>query len=226
MSPNILQQRVNIFTQEIDIYPVSCEALACGRSDFQWLDAVLAGGAKIVQLRDKYSNDLELYKKALVFREKTAQAGALFIVNNRVDIALAAHADGIHLGNTDLPAQEARKLGPDMIIGVSANTAEQAATAQERGATYFNIGPIYPTETKKGLTSFLGPKAIQEFSALSPLPFTVMGGIKIKDIPELTASGAQRIAVVTALTQAEDICNETKKWIREIHNSAEETVKN
>ncbi len=218
MSLPILQQRVEKFTHEIDIYPVSCEALANGRTDLEWLDAVLAGGAKIVQLRDKYCGDLELYKKALVFREKTSKAGALFIINNRVDIALAAKADGIHLGNSDLPAQEARRIAPDMIIGVSANTMEQASSAHERGASYFNIGPIYPTKTKKGLSSFLGAKKIQEFSSHSPLPFTVMGGIKLEHIQELTACGAQRIAVVTALTQAKDICSETKKWTSKIQS--------
>jgi thiamine-phosphate pyrophosphorylase len=211
-----LRQRIELFTHEIDVYPVSCEALANGRRDVEWLDAVLRGGAKIVQLRDKHCTDRELYQKALVFREKTLLARALFIVNNRLDIALAAKADGVHLGNSDLPAQEARKLAPDMLIGISANTAEQAATAQERGASYFNIGPIYPTATKKGLSNFLGAGKIQEFSSLSPLPFTVMGGIKLEHIQELTSCGARRIAVVTALTQAEDIRGETQKWIREI----------
>lgn len=170
MNPSSLQQRIEKFTSEINVYPVSCEHLSNGRSDLEWLDAVLIGGAKIVQLRDKQSTDLELYEKALAFREKTTQAGALFIVNNRVDIALAAKADGIHIGNSDLPAQEARKLAPEMIIGISANTKEQAATAKERGASYFNIGPIYPTKTKKGLSSFLGPEEIPQFAALSPLP--------------------------------------------------------
>jgi thiamine-phosphate pyrophosphorylase len=136
-----------------------------------------------------------------------------------VDIALAAKADGIHLGNSDLPAQVARKLAPDMIIGVSANTAEQAATAHERGASYYNIGPIYPTETKKGLSHFLGPEEINRFSKLSPLPFTVMGGIKLRHIPELINRGVRRIAVVTALTQAENIFDETRKWIQAVQEN-------
>jgi thiamine-phosphate pyrophosphorylase len=201
---------------KVTIYPVSCEPLANGRSDMEWLDAVLAGGAKMVQLRDKHSDDLTFYRKALAFREKTREAGALFIVNNRVDIALLAKADGVHLGNTDLPAREVRKLAPELIIGVSCNRPEHAATAKERGASYFNIGPLYNTETKKKLTPFLGPDAIETFAALCDLPFTVMGGVKLDHVQHLVARGARRIAVVTALTRAKDIAAETRRWIEAI----------
>ena len=126
-------EKLVFFRDQVNIYPVSCEPLANGRSDIQWLDGVLAGGAKIVQLRDKHSDDLTFYQKALAFRKKTNEAGALFIVNNRVDIALLAKADGVHLGNSDLPAEEVRNLVPELIIGVSCNKAEQVATVKERG---------------------------------------------------------------------------------------------
>jgi thiamine-phosphate pyrophosphorylase len=206
------KERIRKLIHEVTIYPVSCERLAAGRTDAEWLEAVLAGGARIVQLRDKESDDRTLYDKAVVFRRKTSEAGALFIVNNRVDIAMLAGADGVHLGNTDLPANAVRKMFPDLIIGVSCNTEEQAATAAERGASYFNIGPLFPTETKGGLSAFLGPEAIPRFAARSDLPFTVMGGIKLQHIPELVGLGAKRIAVVTALTQADNIARETGKW--------------
>lgn len=206
------QRRMRTFINEVTIYPVSCERLAAGRSDGEWLEAVLAGGARIVQLRDKESDDRTLYEKAILFRRQTAVAGALFIVNNRVDIAMLAGADGVHLGNNDLPAAEVRKICPDLIIGVSCNTEEQAATAAERGASYFNIGPLFPTATKGGLTTFLGPAAIPRFAGRSGLPFTIMGGIKFHHIPELVGLGATRIAVVTALTKADNIARETEKW--------------
>ena len=209
-------EKVAFFRDEITIYPVSCEPLAKGRTDIEWLEGVLTGGAKIVQLRDKSSSDLDLYRKALIFREKTNAAGALFIVNNRFDIALLAQADGVHLGNSDLPVEEVRKIAPGLIIGVSCNNAEQAATAKKRGASYFNIGPIYTTKTKKKPTPFLGADAISTFAALSDLPFTVMGGIKLHHVRELVARGARRIAVVTALTEAEDIGMETRRWVEEI----------
>lgn len=215
----LLRERMERFLREVTVYPVSCEKLAAGRSDLEWLDAVLAGGARLVQLRDKWSEDRVVYEKALYFREKTREAGALFIVNNRVDIALAVDADGIHLGNTDLPAEEARRLAPDCIIGVSANTCEQAASAAARGASYFNVGPLFSTDTKEEAKAFIGPGAVAEYSALSPLPFTVMGGIKLHHVEDLVARGARRIAVVTAISQAPDIAAATRAWMTAIANA-------
>ncbi|MCB2180558.1 MAG: thiamine phosphate synthase [Desulfobulbaceae bacterium] len=212
----IYQQRLAKFINQVTVYPVSCEKLACGRTDIEWLDAVLAGGARIVQLRDKVSDDRTLLEKARIFRRKTSEAGALFIVNNRFDIALLTGADGIHVGNSDIPAEEIRQVAPDIIIGVSANTKEQAATAKERGASYYNIGPLFQTSTKSGLADFIGEEAIAGYSAQSDLPFTVMGGIKLNHVPRLIQCGARRIAVVTALTQAKNIEQETRTWIKAI----------
>jgi thiamine-phosphate pyrophosphorylase len=214
------QKKVNFFREKVTIYPVSCEPLANGRSDIEWLEGVLAGGAKIVQLRDKYSDDRAFYQKALIFREKTNNAGALFIVNNRVDIAMLAHADGVHLGNNDLPVEKVREFGPDLIIGVSCNEKEQVSTVKERGGSYYNIGPIYTTKTKKNLTPFLGSDVIESFSSLCDLPFTVMGGVKRDHIQDLVAKGVRRIAVVTALTQAKDIAAETRLWIEAIDKAS------
>lgn len=211
-----LAERLKIFTEAVTVYPVSCEKLANGRSDLEWLAAVLAGGARIVQLRDKESNDRELLEKALAFRRMTSATGALFIVNNRLDIALLSDADGVHLGNSDLPVEAARRLDPELIIGVSANSVAQAATARERGASYFNVGPLYPTATKTGLKEFLGPQTIPAFRAVSTLPCTVMGGIKLQHVSELVAYGARRLAVVTALSQSPDITAETGRWIAAI----------
>lgn len=226
MPGDIYNRRLRQFVEEVTIYPVACEKLAKGRSDQQWLDGVLQGGAKIVQLRDKHSEDRQLLAKAKYFRAKTAEAGALFLVNDRADIALLADADGIHLGQQDLPPEEVRKLAPDMLIGISCNTEEQA---RELGVlekkdllpvSYYNIGPLYPTGTKEGLAQFIGPDAIMRFSAHLAIPFTVMGGIKLNHVPELVAMGARRIAVVTALTQADDIAQETKRWVKTIRKSS------
>jgi thiamine-phosphate pyrophosphorylase len=213
------QQKMTFFTEQVTLYTVSCEPLANGRTDIDWLEGVLAGGAKIVQLRDKVSDDRIFFEKARVFRQKTREAGALFIVNNRFDIALLTEADGVHLGNNDLPCEEVRKMAPDLIIGVSCNALEQAATVQRRGASYYNIGPLFQTNTKKKLTAFLGAQAIDNFSAHCDLPFTVMGGIKLAHVNQLVARGARRLAVVTALTQAKDIAKETRQWIEAIRQA-------
>lgn len=214
--------RLKQFTEQVTIYPVSCEKLADGRSDAFWLDEVLRGGARIVQLRDKESEDRQLLDKARYFREKTREAGALFLVNDRVDIALLADADGIHLGQNDLPPEEVRLLAPDMLIGISCNSEAQAKKLGEQemkgelAVSYYNIGPLFPTGTKAGLAEFIGPVAIERFSSHLSIPFSVMGGIKLEHVPELIAKGAKRIAVVTALTQAPDIASETSRWIRAI----------
>ena len=206
------------FREDVTVYPVSCEKLAAGRTDREWLDGVLAGGARIVQLRDKLSPDALLLDKARYFRKKTREAGALFIINDRLDIALLADADGIHVGQKDLPPAEIRRLAPNMLVGLSCNSVQDVAvlaqtlTKDPQLVSYFNIGPLYPTETKDGLLSFLGPEAIASFRRLCPLPFTVMGGIKFRHIDELVAHGAQRIAVVTGISKAQDIQAETARW--------------
>lgn len=220
MHTTLYHERLAQFINEVTVYPVSCEKLAAGRSDLEWLDGVLAGGARIVQLRDKVSDGRTLYAKALAFREKTRTAGALFIVNDRLDIALMTAADGVHLGNDDLPAEEVRRLAPNLIIGLSCNTEEQAAAAAARGASYYNIGPLFPTQTKEEAREYIGVEAISRFSRRSSLPFTVMGGIKFDHIPQITAAGARRIAVVTALTQAPDITAATREWVAAIRHGS------
>jgi len=213
---SLYAKRMRQFVEDVDLYPVSCERLAAGRNDREWLDAVLAGGARIVQLRDKDSKDRELLAKAHYFRRKTRQAGALFLVNDRVDIALFSEADGIHLGQDDLPVEEVRSLAPEMIIGLSCNTEQQAqqlGLLAQQGTcpvSYYNIGPVYATGTKEGLVRFLGPEAIERFSRHSSLPFTVMGGIKEDHIDELVRVGARRIAVVTAVSQAKNMQGATR----------------
>ena len=224
------EKRIQIFTEEVSLYPVSCETLAAGRNDREWLDAVLMGGAKVVQLRDKESSDSLLLEKAVCFRERTREAGALFIVNDRLDIALLADADGIHVGQKDLPPAAIRSLAPDLLIGVSCNSEDDVRLLEESRdknpnlISYFNIGPIYPTATKKDMNLFLGIEAIGRLSAHCPLPFTVMGGIKYDHIPELKIKGVRRVAVVTALTQAADIRKETILWIEALRSTDARTM--
>ncbi|MCX5870598.1 MAG: thiamine phosphate synthase [Deltaproteobacteria bacterium] len=224
--PGLYSRRLQQFVQEVTVYPVSCEKLADGRTDREWLDGVLAGGARIVQLRDKESTDRELLAKAHYFRAKTREAGALFLLNDRLDIALLADADGMHVGQTDLPPEEIRKLAPDFLIGLSCNTLEQTRKLGEDVETggcpvsYFNVGPLYHTATKQGLREFIGPQAVDQFTKACPLPFTVMGGIKSNHIKELCLVGVKRIAVVTAISQAIDIAAETAFWIQEINASS------
>ncbi len=220
-------KRLRQFEEEVAVYPVSCERLAAGRSDREWLDGVIAGGARIVQLRDKESPDHELLAKAQYFRQKTAEAGVLFLLNDRLDIALLADADGMHVGQKDIPPSEIRKLAPNILIGFSCNTEEQVKSLGKEvalgqsGVSYYNIGPIYSTGTKEGLQHFLGAEEIPAFSRHCGLPYTVMGGIKLDHLDNLLRAGARRIAVVTAISQAKDIAAETFSWQQRIISGRE-----
>jgi thiamine-phosphate pyrophosphorylase len=190
---------------EVDLYPVTCERLSTGRSNFDLLEAAIRGGAQIIQLREKALGTRDLFRIALAFRKITAEAGMLLVINDRIDIALAADADGVHLGREDLPLSAARRIAPELLIGISTHSREQALEAQSEGADYVNIGPIFPTRTKEGVTRFLGPEAIPEIAAGIEIPFTVMGGISGANIASVLARGARRVAVVTAVTMADDM---------------------
>ncbi len=200
--------------EQVDVYPVTCRKLSEGRTNIEVLRAVIEGGAKIVQLREKELSRKELYELALKFREITAEAGVLLMINDHLDIALAAGADGVHLGQDDLPIPAARKIAPELIIGASTHSVEEALEAQSDGADYINIGPIFPTKTKEGVDYFLGPDAIVEIGSRVRTPFTVMGGITGANIHEALAKGARRIAMVTAITKAADI-RETVRMFKE-----------
>lgn len=198
--------------EEVDIYPVTCERLSAGRSDLEVLAAVIRGGAKIVQLREKELDKRSCYQLAVRFREITADADILLIVNDHVDIALAVGADGVHLGQEDLPFQAARKIAPELIIGVSTHSLEEALRAQQGDVDYVNIGPIFPTSTKTEAKHFLGPEAIAEIGSRLKIPFTVMGGITEGNINQVVAAGANKIAMVSAITGAEDIECQVRKF--------------
>ncbi len=203
------EARIQLF-QQVDVYPVTCEGLSQGRSNLQVLEAVIQGGSNIIQLREKDYPKKDLYNLALKFKEITSRAGVLLIINDHVDIALGVEADGVHLGQEDLPVQVARKLAPELLIGASTHSLEQALQAEKNGADYINIGPIFSTKTKEGMGRSLGPEAISEISPQIKVPFTVMGGINEDNIEQVLAKGARRVAMVTAITKAADIAAKVK----------------
>ncbi len=205
------QERKAAF-EAVDIYPVTCERLSAGRSDLEVLEGVIAGGARIIQLREKDLSERDFYRLAEKFREMTAPAGVLLIVNDRVDVAMAVGADGVHLGQDDFPVQAARRIAPDLLIGASTHDLEEALRAQDEGADYVNIGPIFLTGTKEGVRRFLGPEEIGRIAPRLAVPFTVMGGIKESNIGPVLAAGARRVAVVTAITQATDIAEAVRRF--------------
>ena len=210
--------------QEVDIYPVTCEQLSAGRSNLEVLEAVIQGGAKIVQLREKEYEKRDLYYLALKFKEITARAGVLLIINDHLDIALSVDADGVHLGQEDLPLKVARKLAPELLIGASSHSLEEALQAQDDGADYINIGPIFPTKTKVGVDRFLGPDAIARISPHVAVSFTVMGGINESNIDQVLTRGARRVAMVTAITKAPDIAAKVRSLKEKINEFSSQDI--
>jgi thiamine-phosphate pyrophosphorylase len=214
------EARILLF-QQVDVYPVTCEELSGGRSNLEVLQAAIRGGAKIIQLREKEYQKRDLYHLALKFREMTAKAEVLLIINDHVDIALGVEADGVHLGQDDLPLPVARHLAPELLIGASTHSLEQALQAEKDGADYINIGPIFSTQTKEGVGDSLGPKAITEIGPQLKVPFTVMGGINEANIDEVLAAGARRVAMVTAITRATDIAQKVRSLKDKIREFSE-----
>lgn len=203
---------------DVDLYLVTCRELSAGRTDLEVVEAALRGGARIVQYREKNLADGERFRRAGELRRVTEKAGALLIINDRIDIALAVGADGVHLGRNDLPVATARRLAPGLLVGASTHSLDDALESQEAGADYVNIGPIFPTATKEGLQEFLGPAAVAEIAPRLEIPFTVMGGIKAGNMHEVLSRGARRIAVVTAVTEAPDIEGEVRRLRDMIHS--------
>ena len=198
-----LARRLAAFEQA-DLYVVITEAFCAGRTSLTVLDKILAAGVGIVQLREKDLADRPLYELAVEFRRRTEPAGALLIIDDRVDIALAASADGVHLGQTDLPVGAAHRVAPDLVIGASIHSLEEALAAQEAGAGYVNIGPIFPTATKPNAV-FLGVEAIPRITPHLRIPWSTMGGINQGNIAQVVARGARHPAVMSAVTAAADV---------------------
>ncbi len=190
---------------EADLYVVITEQFCAGRRALDVLDDVLSAGVRLIQVREKDFDDGEMYRRCVEFRERTWASRALLIVDDRLDIALAVDADGVHLGLTDLPVAAARRIAPDLIVGASTHSLDEALAAQEAGASYVNIGPIFPTRTKSVLTGALGPEMIETIAPHLRIPFTCMGGIKAGNVHEVLRRGARHVAVVTAVTAAPDV---------------------
>jgi thiamine-phosphate pyrophosphorylase len=177
-----------------------------GRDHLEIARAALVGGAEMIQLRDKTGSLRELLPQACAIRLLCRSHGALFIVNDRLDLALAAEADGAHVGQEDLPAAEARRLlGSNRILGVSTHSVDQALAAREAGADYIGFGPIFPTGTKKTGYSPRGPAILREVRNAVSLPILAIGGITLENVGVVIAAGATAPAVISAVVRAADI---------------------
>jgi thiamine-phosphate pyrophosphorylase len=176
-----------------------------GRDPLAEVRAAVATGPCAVQVRSKELTDREVLALTLRVIEVTRPAGALVLVDDRVDVALAAGADGVHLGVTDLPVALVRAVSPaGFVIGATARDAATARAAERSGATYLGVGPAYATTTKAGLPEPLGPDGVAAVVAATRLPVVAIGGVTGDRVQSLRAAGAHGVAVVTALSEADD----------------------
>lgn len=174
-----------------------------GRSHIEVASEAIRGGAKTVQLRDKLQSKKELLPLAQKLRNLCAERNVLFIMNDYLDLALASDADGLHLGQDDLPIKVARKLLPmDKILGCSTTTVDQAITAESEGADYIAAGSIYPTSSKE-TAKVVGLERLRQIRQAISLPLVAIGGITKDNAAEVLAAGADSVAVISAILQAE-----------------------
>jgi len=162
-------------------------------------------GVKLVQYRNKTGSMRDAYKVACTLRKIAEEWEMMFLVNDRCDLAMAVEANGVHLGQTDLPLALARKLvGHDMLIGASTHNTEQVQKATEEGADYLGFGPIFPTDTKSDHDPVVGIQGMKYIRGLTPLPVFAIGGITPEVVPELCQAGANGVAVASGILAAGD----------------------
>jgi thiamine-phosphate pyrophosphorylase len=166
----------------------------------------IEGGASVIQLRDKTASTRTLVEEGQALRVLTRERGVLLIVNDRLDVALAVDADGLHVGQDDMPVRLARRLlGPQRILGVSAGNLDEAGEAVAGGADYLGVGPIYPTLGKQDAGPATGTRLLQELHSRYSMPLVAIGGITSQNAAEIVRAGATGVAVITAVVHAGDI---------------------
>lgn len=202
----------DLYRKIFGVYVVTDGEISPGRTHVEMAEAAVAGGASCVQLREKKMPDREMLRVANKMRDVTWGTKTLFIVNNRLDIALACGADGLHVGQDDLPLGVVREIvGPDMIVGVSTGTVEEALRAEAEGADYVAIGPIYETATKSDAGAAVGLQAITDIRHAVGVPVVAIGGIGMGNIASVAAAGADSAVVVSAVVCASDMAGSARE---------------
>ncbi|MGL5703135.1 MAG: thiamine phosphate synthase [Cetobacterium sp.] len=195
---------MNRFKLPTGIYAITDSECGKDKEFLTYCEELLQGGAKIIQYREKSRDIKKLFKEAKELKILTQKYNAIFIVNDHLDIALLVDADGIHIGQDDLPISEVRKvLGKNKIIGISTHNLNEAEEAVKNGADYIGVGPIFHTDTKKDAGNPLTLNFLEEVEKNINLPYTVIGGIKESNLDEVLSRGAKSVCLISEL-----ICNE------------------
>lgn len=185
------------------LHLVTDRSLSQGRPLVEVVAEAVAGGVTCVQLREKDCSTREFLQEALALKELLQSLMVPLIINDRVDIALAVGADGVHLGQSDMPISHARRLlGPNCLIGISAESVDHAVEAEQQGADYIGISPVFSTPTKTDTAPALGLEGIRQIRELVRIPLVGIGGINLTNARQVLASGADGVAMVSAIMAA------------------------
>ncbi|MBN2652384.1 MAG: thiamine phosphate synthase [Spirochaetales bacterium] len=188
------------------LYGITAENFSNGRSNYDCVKQMLEAGVEIVQYREKYKSKREKFEEALQLRALTAEYGAVFIVNDDVDIAIAVGADGVHIGQDDMPASEVRRLvGDCMLIGLSTHSPQQAREACSLDIDYIGVGPIFSTKTKDNVCDPVGLEYLDYVVENLDIEYVAIGGIKLHNLDSVLDRGADRVCLVTEIVGADDI---------------------
>ena len=203
----------------LDLYVITDESAGAGLSHVEMAQRAVRGGADVIQVRDKTCGPRELLNICRVIRKITGKTGTLFIVNDRLDVAIACGADGVHLGQDDLRADAARQLAPpQFIIGISVGTLEEAFRAERDGADYVALSPVFSTGSKNDAGPGHGLEVLREIRQNVAIPVIAIGGITRENIHDVIIAGADGIAVISAVVGSPDIteaARDLKEMIRE-----------
>lgn len=202
--------------KDLLLYAVTDSRWANEKTLYEQVEEALKGGATFIQLREKNLNEEAFFAEALRLKELCGKYKVPFVINDRVDIAKKADADGVHVGQKDMEAENARKvLGTDKIIGVSAQTVEQAVQAERQGADYLGVGSVFSTGTKLDATH-VTYDTLKEICAAVSIPVIAIGGISMENVKELSGSGICGVAVVSAIFAQKEIKKATVELRREV----------
>ena len=189
---------------DFTLYLITDRTQTAGRELPAVIADALAGGVRAVQLREKDLSSRQLFDMALTLRQLTTAHRSMLLINDRVDIALAAGADGVHIGAGSIPVAEARRLlGPQAVIGYSAHSVAEAVRAENEGASFVTFGPVYPTPSKAGYGEPVGLEKLAEAAHALTIPVFALGGIKEPSVAATMKSGCHGIALITAIISAE-----------------------
>jgi len=179
--------------------------------------SAINAGVKIVQYREKDLSTKEMYQEAKAIREITKDKNVILIINDRIDIALAVDADGVHIGQDDMPFEIARKiLGEDKIIGLTVHNTDEAILGEKLGANYLGVSPIFATSTKKDAGKPAGIELIKNVKGNVKTPLVAIGGINYENVDEILKTGVSNVAVISAIVTKENVEEECRKFIRKI----------